>query len=153
LPAIASSCAPATSFPPTAASSPPSDLLSFWLLYAVLGTSVAVFQTAWFVESMATQVLVIFVFRTVRSPLVDRPSRALAVTSIAVVAGVVCLPSVGWTAVFGFVPLPPLVLATVSVVTLAYLVAAEAGKHWFHRLHPELPEPYRRGDASPVPRT
>jgi Mg2+-importing ATPase len=123
------------------------DLLSFWLLYAVLGTSVAVFQTAWFVESMATQVLVIFVFRTVRSPRVDRPSRALAATSIGVVAGVAWLPYVGWTAVFGFVPLPPLVLAAVCTVTVAYLVAAEAGKRWFHRLRPDSTS-RRRVDAS-----
>jgi Mg2+-importing ATPase len=113
------------------------DLLSFWLFYAVLGASVAVFQTAWFVESMATQVLVIFVFRTLRSPLVDRPSRALAATSIAVVAGVVCLPYIGWSKTFGFVPLPPLALAAVCGVTLAYLVAAETGKRWFYRLRLE----------------
>jgi len=50
------------------------------------------FRTGWFVESMATQVLVVFVIRTRRNPLASRPHPLLAATSIAVVALALALP-------------------------------------------------------------
>ena len=109
------------------------DLLAFWLLYAVLHTPEAVFQTAWFVQSMATQVLVIFVIRTGLAAWRDRPSAWLVAASLCVVAAAVALPFLPWSSVFGFVPLPRDVLLMVVVLTLAYLTVAEAMKHGFHR--------------------
>lgn len=110
------------------------DLLAFALLYAVLHTPEAVFQTAWFVQSMATQVLVIFVIRTSRAAWRDRPSAWLAIGSIAVVAVAVGLPFLPFGAAFGFVPLSSDVLWLLLALTLAYLAASEAMKHFFQRL-------------------
>jgi len=110
------------------------DLLAFALLYKVLHTPAEVFQAAWFVESMATQVLVIFVIRTTRSCWRDRPSPWLVLTSVSVVAAAFALPYLPWGHVFGFVPLPPEVLGLVVLLTLAYLAVAEAAKHVFYRL-------------------
>ena len=44
------------------------DFLTFYVLLAVLNANEALFQTGWFVESLATQVLVIFIIRTRRQP-------------------------------------------------------------------------------------
>jgi len=110
------------------------DLLAFTLLYKVLHTPAEVFQAAWFVESMATQVLVIFVIRTARPCWRDRPSRWLALASVACVAAAFALPFMPWGGIFGFVPMPPQVLGLVVALTLAYLVVAEAVKHLFYRL-------------------
>ncbi|HJV61367.1 MAG TPA: magnesium-translocating P-type ATPase [Albitalea sp.] len=110
------------------------DLLTFAVLYLVIKTTPAMFQTAWFVESMATQVLVIFVIRTARSAWRDRPSPWLAAGSLAIVAVAVALPFVPSAALFGFVPLPMPVLAWMAALTLAYLASAEVAKHLFHRL-------------------
>ena len=60
--------------------------LAFALFYNVLHTPAALFQTAWFVQSMATQVLIIFVIRSARSAWRDRPSLLLAVSSLGIVA-------------------------------------------------------------------
>ena len=109
------------------------DLLAFALLYAVLQTPAAVFQSAWFVQSMATQVLVIFVIRSARASWRDRPSRSLALTSLAVVGIAVALPYLPAGASFGFVPLPVPVLLLVIGLTAAYLGAAEVVKHFFYR--------------------
>ncbi len=49
------------------------DFLTFGLLLLVFGAGQALFQTGWFIESLATQVLVIFVIRTRRNPLRSRP--------------------------------------------------------------------------------
>ncbi|HSN32847.1 MAG TPA: HAD-IC family P-type ATPase, partial [Ideonella sp.] len=109
------------------------DLAAFALLALVLHAGVAEFQSAWFVESMATQVLVIFVIRSARAAWRDAPSPWLVATSLAVVALAFALPFVPWGALFGFVPLPAPVLAMVVGLTLAYLAAAEVTKHVFAR--------------------
>jgi Mg2+-importing ATPase len=120
------------------------DLLAFALLYKVLHTPAEVFQAAWFVESMATQVLVIFIIRTPRPCWRDRPSRWLALASVLVVGAAFALPFLPWAGrVFGFVPLPPDVLALVVALTLGYLVVAESVKHLFYRLIGIKPVPGR----------
>ena len=68
------------------------DFLTFYLLLAWLDAGEKLFQTGWFVESMATQVLVIFVIRTRGRPWASLPSPWLAATSIAIVAVAALLP-------------------------------------------------------------
>lgn len=104
------------------------DLLAFALLIGVLHVAEAEFQSAWFVLSLATQVLVIFVLRTARPCWRDRPSPALALTSVATVALAAGLPWLPGATLFGLIPLPPAVLATLAVLTLAYLIATEAAR-------------------------
>jgi Mg2+-importing ATPase len=110
------------------------DLLTFALLVRVLHTPAAVFQTAWFVQSMATQVLVIFVIRTARPFWRDRPSRWLTLASLAVVGVAFALPFTALGASFGFVALGSVTVGTAIAVTLAYLAAAEGLKHVFNRM-------------------
>jgi Mg2+-importing ATPase len=125
------------------------DLLAFWLLYAVLRTPEAMFQTAWFVQSMTTQVLVIFVIRTGLAAWRDRPSAWLVAASLCVVAAAVALPFLPWSSVVGFVPLPGEVLLMVVTLTLAYLAVAEAMKHGFHRWMRRVPAAVR--PTAPTP--
>src|SRR5579864_4703958 len=61
------------------------DFLTFWVLIRFFHASEPLFHTGWFVESLATQTLVLFVIRTMGSPLRSRPSKPLAATSIGVV--------------------------------------------------------------------
>jgi Mg2+-importing ATPase len=110
------------------------DLVAFAVFYNVLHTPVALFQTAWFVQSMATQVLIIFVIRTARTPWNDRPSALLALSSVGIVGIAVALPYFSWATFFGLVPMPASVLAVVAGLTLAYLVVTELAKHLFYRL-------------------
>jgi Mg2+-importing ATPase len=122
------------------------DLAAFAVFYNVLHTPVALFQTAWFVQSMATQVLIIFVIRSARTSWRDRPSPLLALSSIGIVAVAVALPYLPWGALFGFVPLPAPVLAVVAALTLSYLAVTEAAKQAFYRLdrlHRPRPAPTR----------
>ena len=112
------------------------DFLTFGLLLYVFKANEALFQTGWFIESLATQVLVIFVIRTRLNPLRSRPSRVLAATSLAVIAAAVVLPYSpvgGW---FGFVPLPPAFLLALAIIAACYLLLAECAKRWFYRRHP-----------------
>jgi Mg2+-importing ATPase len=109
------------------------DFLTFGLLLFIFGAGQALFQTGWFIESLATQVLVIFVIRTRRSPLLSRPSPHLAATAIAVVAVAVALPFTAVGRWFGFVPPPPSLLVALAGLLVCYLALAEAVKRWFYR--------------------
>ncbi|MGE0713921.1 MAG: magnesium-translocating P-type ATPase [Alphaproteobacteria bacterium] len=104
------------------------DLLTFGLLVLVFGAPEAQFQTAWFVESLMSQVLVIFVVRTGGRSWSSRPHPALVASSLGVVAAAVLLPYSPLAPWFGLVPLPPAMLAALGGVTGAYLLAAELAK-------------------------
>ncbi|HEY4243209.1 MAG TPA: magnesium-translocating P-type ATPase [Kofleriaceae bacterium] len=110
------------------------DLVTFYVLIHGFGFDAAQFHTGWFVESLATQALVLFVIRTVARPWRDRPSLALATTTLAVVAAAVALPFTPLAHVLGFTPLPLAYFAFVVVVVVAYLAVVEAVKaHVFAR--------------------
>ncbi|WP_156417811.1 magnesium-translocating P-type ATPase [Aureimonas sp. AU4] len=97
------------------------DALTFALLLLVFHAGEATFQTAWFMESMATQVLVVFVIRTRGSPLASRPSPALAVTALVVVATALFLPFTPLGPPFGFHAPPLAVLPALGLMTALYL--------------------------------
>jgi Mg2+-importing ATPase len=109
------------------------DVLTFLLLYRVLHAGEALFQTGWFVESLSTQVLVIFVIRTRGNPLDSRPSRALALMSLLVVAAGILLPFTPLGRALGFVS-PPAIFFAILIATIAtYLSTVELVKRWFYR--------------------
>ena len=109
------------------------DFLTFYLLIAWLHASEPLFQTGWFVESLATQVLVIFVIRTRGNPFASRPSPWLAATALAIVAVAALLPLTPAGAWFGFVAPPPSFYAVVAAMTIAYLLLVHAVKRAFFR--------------------
>jgi Mg2+-importing ATPase len=109
------------------------DFLTFYLLMAVLSANEMLFRTGWFVESIATQVLVIFVIRTRRNPLRSHPNRWLTLTSLGIVAVAMLLPFTPVAAWLGFTPLPPLFFGLLAVLVASYLLLVEAGKRWFYK--------------------
>jgi len=109
------------------------DFLTFYVLLAVLHADQALFQTGWFVESLATQVLVIFVIRTRGNPLRSTPHPLLVVTSLTVVAAAACLPFTPLGAYFGFVPPPATFYYILIGMAVAYLVLVELVKMAFYR--------------------
>jgi Mg2+-importing ATPase len=114
------------------------DFLTFGLLLLVFHASEALFQTGWFIESLATQVLVIFVLRTRRNPLKSRPHPLLATTSVAVVGLAAVLPFTPLGAWFGFAPPSVALLFAIAGLTLSYLLLAQGAKWTFYRLWPPV---------------
>ena len=69
------------------------DFLTFFLLLVVFKVTVPGFQTAWFVESLSTQALVVFVLRTRKTPFYkSKPGKYLLISSLTVVAVAFALP-------------------------------------------------------------
>ncbi len=112
------------------------DFLTFYIMLKVFSAGEALFHTGWFIESIATQVLVIFVIRTRGNPLKSRPSIALTITSLLVVLIAAALPFTPLAAHLGFVAPPPLFFLILSAMVLCYLVAVEFAKRFFYRHFP-----------------
>jgi Mg2+-importing ATPase len=109
------------------------DFLTFFLLLQFFHAGEDLFHTGWFVESIATQVLVIFVIRTQGNPFTNRPNLGLALLSLAVVAVGAALPFSPAGEYLGLVR-PPVefYLALVGIVA-AYLAVVEVAKRAFYR--------------------
>ena len=109
------------------------DFLTFFILLKVFGANEELFHTGWFIESIATQVLVIFVIRTRGNPFRSRPNIALTFTSLTVVLLAAALPFTPVAAQLGFVAPPPLFFMILPVMVLCYLVVVEFVKRLFFR--------------------
>jgi Mg2+-importing ATPase len=104
------------------------DFLTFYILLRFFNAGEAMFHSGWFVESLVTQTLVLFVIRTRKRPWKSRPSGALALTTVLIAAGGILLPMLPGSARLGFTPLPGLYFVFLACVTLLYLVLVEVIK-------------------------
>ncbi|MGD0644514.1 MAG: magnesium-translocating P-type ATPase [Candidatus Bathyarchaeia archaeon] len=94
------------------------------------------FQTAWFVESLLTQTLVVFVIRTRQSPFwKSKPGKYLVMSSLSVVAAAIIIPYTVVGRLFDFEPLPPLFYVALFLMIVSYLLLAETVKKWFYKRH------------------
>jgi Mg2+-importing ATPase len=110
------------------------DFVTFGLLLYVFRADEALFHTGWFVESLSTQILVIFIIRTA-DPLRDRPHPALVASSLCAFALAVALPYSPLAPWLGFVPLSAPLLGALALVTAAYLASVYGIKRWFFARH------------------
>jgi Mg2+-importing ATPase len=106
------------------------DILTFGLLIWVFHSNAVQFHTGWFVESLSTQILVIFIIRTAQ-PLQERPHVALVTSSLSAFIIAVTLPYLPLAQWFGFVPLPAEVMGALALVTIVYLISVYLVKRWF----------------------
>jgi len=104
------------------------DFLTFYVLLQVFHASEPLFHTGWFVESLATQTLVLFVIRTMGNPFRSRPSVPLTITTVLIVAIGVLLPFSPLGGVLGFTPLPPSYFSFLIASIVTYLLLVEFAK-------------------------
>lgn len=109
------------------------DFMTFGVMLWVFKANEALFHTGWFVESLATQVLAIFIIRTAGSAWKSRPNPWLAATSIGVVLLTCLIPFTPLASALGFEPLPPLFFAILAGMVLSYLILLEIVKRLFYR--------------------
>ena len=111
------------------------DFATFGVLIGVFHAHAELFRSGWFVESLATQTLVIFVIRTRRRAWRSRPSRGLIASAIAVVAVGALLPVSPARHALGFA-MPSLGLyLVIAIMVVVYLALVEAMKHRFFARH------------------
>ena len=111
------------------------DFLTYGIMLFIFGATASLFQSAWFVESFWTEVLIIFVIRTRRIPFfTSRPGKWLVVLTVGAVAFGTVLPFTSLGALMGFVPLPVSFWILNILMTLTYLFLVDAGKVFFYKV-------------------
>ncbi len=109
------------------------DVATFAVLLLLFHADEALFRTGWFVESLVTQILMIFAVRTRRRLFASRPHRAVAGLAFGATALALALPFLPaisqW---FGFVHLPASYFAFLLVVVAAFLLMTELVKRVFY---------------------
>jgi Mg2+-importing ATPase len=131
------------------------DFATFYVLLRVFGFGEVLFHTGWFVESLATQTLVLLVIRTAGRPWQNRPSAALLLTTLLVAAIGIALPYTPAATPLGLAPLPPAYFVFLALALGAYLTLVELVKHRVMRqlragASPEQEQPLlpRRGEGT-----
>ncbi len=113
------------------------DFLTFAVMLRVFHAHATLFRSGWFVESLTTQTLVIFVIRTRRVPFFkSRPSTPLLTATLTCAAVGVALPYIEpFARLFGFQALPLSFLAVLAGMIVTYLALAQFGVALFFKPH------------------
>jgi P-type Mg2+ transporter len=123
------------------------DFVTFGVMVWVFHAGPDLFRSGWFVESLATQVLVIFAIRTRRVPFFrSHPSLPLTLAAFGVVTVGVLLPATPLAAALGFAPLPLDYFAALAGMVVGYLALIEIGKRIFYGVIAGPVRPARRSD-------
>ncbi|MGZ6781059.1 MAG: magnesium-translocating P-type ATPase [Nocardioidaceae bacterium] len=113
------------------------DFLTFAVMLWVFHSGPAQFRSGWFVESLATQTLVIFAIRTRYIPFFrSHPSLPLTLAALGVVTVGAVLPASPLAHTLGFHPLPGGFFAALGAMVVGYLALVEAAKRLFYRATP-----------------
>jgi Mg2+-importing ATPase len=131
------------------------DFLTFGIMLGPLHAGADLFRSGWFVESLATQTLVIFAIRTRRIPFLrSRASRPLTVASLGVVGVAAVLPLSPLADILGFARPPVQFYLALAIMVAAYLALVELGKRMFFAAEgrPSHPEARGRGHHTRVSR-
>ena len=108
------------------------DFLTFTVLFYFFKSSPILFHTGWFLESLATQTIVIHIIRTSKIPFVEsRPSLGLFLMTIFIIGVGFLLPFLPIAGSIGF-ERPPLALIGVILFIIAcYVLTAQTVKAWY----------------------
>lgn len=106
------------------------DYLTFGLLWFYVKANTLdlspIFQTGWFIESLLSQTLIVYVIRTGRIPFVEsKPSLPLVLTTLSVCALGITLPYLAIGRYFQMVPLPDIYWLGILVLIPAYLLLTQ----------------------------
>jgi Mg2+-importing ATPase len=107
------------------------DFMTFGFLTFVLKADETTFHSGWFVESVVSAIMVVFVLRTQRTLFQSRPGRALMMMSTAVALAALIIPYSPLAGILSFTPLSPQILVVLMLLVVLYLAAAETVKRWF----------------------
>lgn len=115
------------------------DFLTFGVLYYVFHFGQSQFQTGWFIESIATQVFVIYIIRTKKIPfLQSKPSLLLLINTLIAVIVAWVIPYIFIGQYFQFAPLPITTLLVILSMVVIYLVIVEFVKRWFYKRYANI---------------
>src|SRR5258706_3352023 len=108
------------------------DYATFGVMLYMFHARGSLFQTGWFIESIATEILVVFVIRTARTPFFfSKPSKWLVITCLSLAGIGILLPFSPFGANLGLVAPPPGYFVILILLIIAYLILVETVKNLF----------------------
>lgn len=109
------------------------DIVTFCTLIFIFAANAQLFQTSWFVESVVTEILILFIIRTPDPVLKSKPHQYLLYVSL-LVAVVTCLiPYSPLASNMGFISMPVNIVMALTLIALFYSIAAEITKKYFFK--------------------
>jgi Mg2+-importing ATPase len=109
------------------------DYLTFFVLYNIYKTNETTFHTAWFIESICTELLILFVVRTHKSLLKSMPGKLLIILSIVAFVITILLPFTPLAADLGFAVPPFQLTVSIGGILLLYVITADMIKILFFK--------------------
>jgi Mg2+-importing ATPase len=103
-------------------------MMTFWLLIVMFGATAPIFRTAWFIESLLSELLFTLSMRTQRPFWRSKPSRSLALLSLGIAALALAMPWLPVAGILGFVPLPVNIAGALAAVLVLYLALTDFSK-------------------------
>jgi len=111
------------------------DVITFLILFYVLKVKESDFQTAWFVESILTELFILFIIRTHNHFFKSKPGRMLFISSVFGLIFTLVLPYFSFASQIGLSPLPAVNLGIMLIIVTAYIISADLLKVWFFKKH------------------
>ena len=109
------------------------DMLTFAVLLLGFHTKPEIFRTAWFIESLLTELVIALVIRTYRPFYKSAPGRVLWISTLCVFAVTLAIPYLPGVDYFGFVGLAPAIMLALLAIVIAYIAASEFAKLRLYR--------------------
>ncbi|HRY60045.1 MAG TPA: magnesium-translocating P-type ATPase [Patescibacteria group bacterium] len=115
------------------------DFITYGLLFFVFHSSQNQFQTGWFLESITAQILVVYIIRTKKIPILQsRPSLAFTINTLLAVLIAWVTPFIVLGKVFGFMPVPPIIIAVLAAHVIISLLLIQYVKKWFYNRYQDI---------------
>jgi Mg2+-importing ATPase len=109
------------------------DYLTFLALYRLFKGDSDMFHTGWFIESICTELLILFVVRTRKSLLKSAPGKLLIALSVASFLITAALPFMPFAKSLGFVVPPFTLVAIITGILVLYVITADIIKVLFFK--------------------
>ncbi len=111
------------------------DVITFLTLLHVLKVQESVFQTSWFIESVLSELCILFIIRTHKNFFKSKPSKSLFILSIVGLILTLTLPYTPFAKDIGLEPLPFINLGAMLLIVASYIITADLLKVWFFKTY------------------
>jgi Mg2+-importing ATPase len=109
------------------------DIITFFTLLLVLKVKESTFQTGWFIESVLSELFILFIIRTHKNFFKSQPGKYLFLLSITGLVLTIILPYLPLASQTGLEPLPAKILGIMLLIVLTYIITADLLKVWFFK--------------------
>lgn len=109
------------------------DIITFLILLYGFQLKESSFQTGWFIESVLSELFILFIIRTHKNFFKSKPTNSLFILSIIGLILTISLPYLPFADDIGLVPLPFTYLVSMLLIVVVYIVTADILKVWFFK--------------------